>query len=293
MLIFTFRDVTTTTARYTKARKMEQTGTHTNNKAEEEDDNRDTDIRVGDNATETTAKITIHGRRRTVSFQQERAYGRSLRKSKDWNQDHGDAGEKETNQFSLWLKRLSSELRRGDENAIWAKTAEEEEQKSSQETEKTTRDEEMSDIETEIIEQVSYASGNPTPPANDVEGLKKQLKAARKFIEYQKRDHRDRDNHARAQLTKMQEAFLTETTIRIGMQMGLNRLKEMIKNMEEVLDTEIVAMTYRDLGLRKEGANVMNQIEGALTGNYLVRMKVSRLTQLSHEVCISHVTNSC
>ena len=37
----------------------------------------------------------------------------------------------------------------------------------------------------------------------------------------------------------------------------------------------------------------MNQIEGALTGNYLVRMKVSRMTQLSHEVCITHVTNSC
>ena len=67
----------------------------------------------------------------------------------------------------------------------------------------------------------------------------------------------------------------------------------MIKNMEEVLNTVIVAMTYRDLGLRKEGANVMNQIEGALTGNYLVRMKVSCMTQLSHEVCISHVTNSC
>ena len=181
----------------------------------------------------------------------------------------------------------------GDENAIWAKAAEEEGEKSLQETEKTTRDEEMSDIETEMIEHVSYASGNPTPPANDIEGLKKQLKAARKFIEYQKRDHRDRDNHARAQLTKMQEEFLTETTIRIGMQMGLNRLKEMIKNMEEVLDKEIVAMTKRDLGLKKEGANVMNQIEGAPTGNYLVRMKVSRMTQLSHEVCISHVTNIC
>ena len=131
----------------------------------------------------------------------------------------------------------------GDENAIWAKAAEEEAQKSLQETEKKTRDEEMSDIETEIIEHVSYASGNPTPPANDIEGLKKQLKAARKFIEYQKRDHRDRDDHARAQLTKMQGAFLTETTIRIGMQMGLNGLKEMIKNMEEELNTEIVAMT--------------------------------------------------
>ena len=131
----------------------------------------------------------------------------------------------------------------GDENTIWARAAEEEAQKSSQETEKTTRDEEMSDIETEIIEHISYTSGNPTPPANNIEGRKNQLKAARKFIEYQKRDHRDRDNHARAKLTKMQEAFLTETTIRIGMQMGLNRLKEMIKNMEEVLDTEIVAMT--------------------------------------------------
>ena len=74
--------------------------------------------------------------------------------------------------------------------------------------------------------------------------------------------------------------------------MGLNRLKEMIKNMEEVLDMEIVAMTKRDLGRRKEGANVMNQVEGALTGNYLVRIKVSRMTQLSHEICISQVTNS-
>ena len=83
----------------------------------------------------------------------------------------------------------------------------------------------MSDIETEIIEHVSYASGDPTPPANDIDGLKKQLKAAQKFIEYQNRDHRDRDNHARAQLTKMQEVFLTETTTRIGMQMELNRLK--------------------------------------------------------------------
>ena len=131
----------------------------------------------------------------------------------------------------------------GDENAIWAKAVEEGTQKSSQETEEMTKDEEMSDIETEIIEHVSYASGNPTPPANDIEGLKKQLKAASKFIEYQKRDQRDRDNHARAQLTKLQEAFLTETTVRIGMQMGLNRLKEMIRNMEEVLNTEIVAMT--------------------------------------------------
>ena len=116
-------------------------------------------------------------------------------------------------------------------------------QKSSQETEETTKDERMLDIETEIIEHVSYASGNPTPPANDIEGLKKQLKAARKFIEYQKRDHRDRDNHARAQLTQLQEAFLTEMTMRIGMQMGLNRLKEMIRNMEKVLNTEIVTMT--------------------------------------------------
>ena len=41
----------------------------------------------------------------------------------------------------------------------------------------------------------------------------------------------------------MQETILTETTMRIGMQMGLNRLKEMIRNMEEVLNTEIVAMT--------------------------------------------------
>ena len=39
--------------------------------------------------------------------------------------------------------------------------------------------------------------------------------------------------------------------------------------------------------------SVMNQIEEALTGNYLVRMKVLRMTQLSHEVSISHVTNSC
>ena len=131
----------------------------------------------------------------------------------------------------------------GDENAIWAKAAEEGAQKSSQEKEETTKDEEMSDIETEIIEHVSCACGNPTPPANDIEGLKKQLKVARKFIEYQKRDHQDRDNHARAQLLKLQEAFLTETTMRIGMQMGLNRLKEMIRNMEEVLNTEIVAMT--------------------------------------------------
>ena len=67
----------------------------------------------------------------------------------------------------------------GDENAIRAKAAEEEAQKSWQETEKTTRDEEMSDIKTEIIEHVAYASGNPTPPANDIEGLKKQPKAAR------------------------------------------------------------------------------------------------------------------
>ena len=131
----------------------------------------------------------------------------------------------------------------GDENAIWAKAAEEGAEKSSQVTEETTKDEEMSDIKTEIIEHVSYASGNPTPPANDIEGLKKQIKGARKKIEYQKRDHQDRDNHARAQLTKLQEAFLTETTIRIRMQMGLNRLKEMIRNMEKVLNTEIVAMT--------------------------------------------------
>ena len=40
-------------------------------------------------------------------------------------------------------------------------------------------------------------------------------------------------------------------------------------------------------------ADVMNQIEGALTGNYLVRNKVSRMTQLSHELCISQVTNTC
>ena len=38
---------------------------------------------------------------------------------------------------------------------------------------------------------------------------------------------------------------------------------------------------------------VMNQIEGALTGNCLVRNKVLCMTQLSHEVCISQVTNSC
>ena len=66
------------------------------------------------------------------------------------------------------------------------KAAEEEAQKSSQETEKTTRDEEMLDIEMEIIKHVSYASGNPTPPASNIEGLMKQLKAGRKFIECQK-----------------------------------------------------------------------------------------------------------
>ena len=112
-LIFTFQDVTTTTARYTKARKMEQTGTHKNNEAEDKEENKDTSIRVGDNATETTARITIHGRERTVSFGEEKVHGRSLRKSRDWNQDHGDTGEKETSQFRLWLKRLSSEMRRG------------------------------------------------------------------------------------------------------------------------------------------------------------------------------------
>ena len=37
----------------------------------------------------------------------------------------------------------------------------------------------MSDIETDIVEHVSCTSGNPTPPANDIQGLKKQLKAAR------------------------------------------------------------------------------------------------------------------
>ena len=131
----------------------------------------------------------------------------------------------------------------GDENAMWVKAAEEGVQKSLQETEERTKDKEMLDMETEKIEHVSYASGNPTPPANVIEGLKKQLKAARKFIEYQKRDHQDRDNHARAQLMKMQEAFLTEMTMRIGMQMRLNRLKQMIRNMEEVLNTEIVDMT--------------------------------------------------
>ena len=85
MLIFTFRDVTTTTARYTKARKMEQTGAHTNNEAEDEDDNRDTGIRVGDKATKKIAKITIHGKERTVSFREEKVHGRSLRKLRDWN----------------------------------------------------------------------------------------------------------------------------------------------------------------------------------------------------------------
>ena len=103
----------TTTERYTKARKMGQTGTHTNNEAEDEDDNRDTGIRVGDNATETIAKITIHGKEMMVSLQEEKVHGRSSRKQNDWNQDHGDVGEKETSQFSLWLKRLSSEMRRG------------------------------------------------------------------------------------------------------------------------------------------------------------------------------------
>ena len=66
-----------------KSEKMEQTGTHTNNKAEEEDDNKDTGIRVGENATETIAKITIHGKERTVSFREEKAHGRSIRKLKD------------------------------------------------------------------------------------------------------------------------------------------------------------------------------------------------------------------
>ena len=37
----------------------------------------------------------------------------------------------------------------------------------------------------------------------------------------------------------------------------------------------------------------MNQIEGALTGNCFVRNKVLHMTQLSHEVCISHGTNGC
>ena len=92
---------------------MEQTGTHTNNEAEDEDNNRNTGIQVGDNATEAIAKIIIHGKERTVSFQEEKAHGQSLRKLRDWNQDHGDVGEKGTSQFSLWLKRLSSEMRRG------------------------------------------------------------------------------------------------------------------------------------------------------------------------------------
>ena len=60
---------------------MEQTGTHTSNEAEDEDVNRDTDIQVGDNVTETIAKITIHGRGRTVTFQEEKGHGQSLRKS--------------------------------------------------------------------------------------------------------------------------------------------------------------------------------------------------------------------
>ena len=38
---------------------------------------------------------------------------------------------------------------------------------------------------------------------------------------------------------------------------------------------------------------VMNQIEGALTGNCLVGTPVSCMTQLSHEGFISHVTNTC
>ena len=59
-----------------------------------------------------TAKITIHGREKTVSFQEKMVHGQSSRRLRDWNQDHGDVGEKETSQFSLWLKRLSSEMRR-------------------------------------------------------------------------------------------------------------------------------------------------------------------------------------
>ena len=58
------------------------------------------------------------------------------------------------------------------------------------------------------------------------------------------------------------------------------------------ITTMVVTEGYEYSKYCEEGS-VMNQAEGALTGNYLVRMKVLRMTQLSHEVCISNGTNSC
>ena len=92
---------------------MEQTGTQGNQEAQNKDNDRDTDNQIGDNVTKTIARITIHGRKRTVTFRGEQGHGKKSRKLKGWNQDHGDAGEKEMRGFSLWLKRLSSKMRRG------------------------------------------------------------------------------------------------------------------------------------------------------------------------------------
>ena len=72
-----------------------------------------------------------------------------------------------------------------------------------------------------------------------------------------------------------------------------NTLEDVAAGRAKVADK--VMLNQHNIKIKRptEKLDVMNQIEGALTGNCLVRNKVLRMTQLSHEVCISQVTNTC
>lgn len=114
---------------------------------------------------------------------------------------------------------------------------------NSQETVPTTRDDDdmLSDLESEVVEHLCYMNNNPTEPANNVEGLKKQLKAARTYMEQMRKDHEKREGAIRQELTKLQQSFLIETANRITTQMGLKAIKDVVRTIVVKLDEPFMA----------------------------------------------------
>lgn len=98
---------------------------------------------------------------------------------------------------------------------------------------------ELSELGDDVIEFLATHSGEPTPPAKDVEGLTMQLKAAREYIDYQRKEHYKKEEDLWKELHQLQEGFLKETTMRIILQMELTNMEVGIKRMRERLTRNI------------------------------------------------------
>ena len=134
----------------------------------------------------------------------------------------------------------------GDENPAWmAEGTQKKEQEdgwgsgTATARETTPAKSDLSELGDDVIEFLATHSGEPTPPAKDVEGLTMQLKAACEYIDYQRKEHYKKEEDLRKELHQLQEGSLKETTMRIVLRMELTNMELGIKRMRERLTRSI------------------------------------------------------